>query len=124
MENPYQSPNASVVTRERGNDLLDDVVGGQKQAIWAMLLYVAAGVLRIGLAPMAMLALLCLLMSWMGIYRMGRGLGYPLWLRIVLIVLMLVPLVGLLVLVSLSARATSRLRKAGYSVGLMGARNY
>jgi len=32
--------------------------------------------------------------------------------------------VGLLVLVMLSSKATSRLRKAGYSVGLLGARDY
>jgi uncharacterized protein involved in cysteine biosynthesis len=46
------------------------------------------------------------------------------WGRIVLLILMLVPLVGLIVLVVLSSRATARLRKAGYSVGLMGARDY
>lgn len=125
MENPYRSPQASVVAREKGSDSLDDVVGGQKLVIYAMLMYIGTAVLRGGLAPLAMLlGLACLVMSWIGIYRIGRGLGYPLWWRIVLLLLMLIPLVGLLVLAALSGRATSRLRKAGYSVGLMGARDY
>ncbi|WP_457097911.1 hypothetical protein [Lysobacter sp. P5_B9] len=42
MENPYQSPTADVVApvkRERFNDRLDDVAYGQKNIIYAILLY-------------------------------------------------------------------------------------
>jgi len=124
MENPYRSP-AAAIARESASESLDDVVSGQKQVIYAILLYIGAAILRLGIGPLAMLlGLGCLVLSWMGIYRIGRGLGYPLWWRIVLLISMLIPLVGLLVLAALSSRATSRLRKAGYSVGLMGARDY
>lgn len=125
MENPYQSPGASVDVREKRGSLLDDVASGQKLVIYAILLYFLAAALRTVIGPIAALVFLgCLIMSWTGIYRIARGLEYPIWWRIVLLVLMLVPLVGLLVLVMLSSKATGRLRKAGYSVGLLGARDY
>jgi hypothetical protein len=125
VENPYQSPSAVVTTRERPSSLLDDVASGQKLVIYAILLYFVAAFLRTVVGPIALVALLiCMLMSWTGIYKITRGLDYPIWGRIALLLLMLIPLVGLLVLVSLSAKATARLRKAGYSVGLMGARDY
>lgn len=125
MENPYQSPSAVVDVREKPSASLGDVVSGQKLVIYAILLYFLAAALRTVVGPVALLAFLaCLIMSWTGIYKIARGLDYPLWWRIVLLVLMLIPLVGLLVLVMLSSKATSRLRKASYSVGLMGARDY
>lgn len=125
MENPYHSPRADVSTREGPSESLDDVVSGQKLVIYAILLYFAAALLRVALGPIAIvLALACMVMSWVGMYRMTRGLEYPMWWRIVLMVLMLVPLLGLLVLVVLSSKGTTRLREAGYSVGLLGARDY
>lgn len=125
MENPYQSPNAVVDVREQRSSSLGDVASGQKLVIYAILLYFLAAALRTVVGPVALLALLaCLVMSWTGIYRIARGLDYPVGWRIVLLVLMLIPLVGLLVLVVLSSKATGRLRKAGYSVGLLGARDY
>jgi hypothetical protein len=125
MENPYQSPEAVVDAREKPSASLGDVVSGQKLVIYAILLYFLVALLRASVGPVALVALLgCLALSWTGIYRIGRGLDYPVWGRIVLLILMLVPLIGLIVLVVLSSRATARLRKAGYSVGLMGARDY
>jgi hypothetical protein len=125
MENPYQSPGAIVDVQEKPSASLGDVVSGQKLVIYAILLYFLAAALRTAVGPIALLLVFaCLAMSWAGIYKIARGLDYPVWWRIVLLVLMLVPLVGLLVLVMLSSKATSRLRKAGYSVGLMGARDY
>ncbi|HJR56497.1 MAG TPA: hypothetical protein VJ798_07950 [Rhizomicrobium sp.] len=125
MENPYRSPNSAVLERERSGPELDDVASGQKLIIYAILLYFVAAASRVVIGPLAILPLLiCLGMSWTGIYRLGRGLGYAMWVRILLLILMLVPLVGLIVLVVLSSRATSRLKEAGYSVGLMGVRDY
>ena len=117
MENPYQSPGAVLEVREKRSASLDDVASGQKLVIYAILLYFLAAALRTAVGPIAALAFLaCLVMSWVGIYKIARGLDYPVWGRIVLLVLMLVPLVGLLVLVMLSSRATSRLRQAGYAL--------
>jgi hypothetical protein len=128
MENPYQSPSAPLTVRgnrDRNDHSLDDVAYGQKKVIYAILLYFAAafGAKLIGL--LVLFALLgCIVLSWTGIYQITRGLGYAMWWRLLLLILMLVPLVGLLVLVMLSSRATARLRDAGYEVGLIGARNY
>ena len=41
--------------------------------------------------------------------------------KILLVILMFVPLVNLITLLVLNARATRRLREAGYKVGLLGA---
>lgn len=128
MENPYQSPTVNVVSpvvRERYSDHLDDVAYGQKKVIYAILLYLAAvGLIQfLGFFSLAAL-LISIGMSWAGIYKITRGLKYPFWLRLVLLALMLLPLVGLLVLLFLSNRATARLKQAGFSVGLLGARRY
>ncbi|HEY0504015.1 MAG TPA: hypothetical protein VGD42_11045 [Lysobacter sp.] len=125
MENPYRSPQAAVSTREQRSDSLGDVATGQKLVIYAIALNIVGLALRAGSPSLTILVLAaCLVMSWIGIYRLARGLEYPTWARIGLMLLMLVPLLGLLVMVMLSSRATTRLRKAGYSVGLMGARDY
>lgn len=125
MENPYRSPHAAVLERPRPGPELDDVASGQKLVIYAILLYFVAAAARAVLGPLATVPLLiCLGMGWTGIYRLSRGLGDAMWMRIALLILMLVPLVGLIVLVILSSRGTSRLKKAGYSVGLLGARDY
>lgn len=111
--------------REKRTPLLDDVASGQKIAVYAILLYIVGAGVREVAGPAALLVFLaCLVMAWIGIYRIARGLGYAIWWRIVLMALMLLPLVGLLVLALLSSRATARLRKAGFSVGLVGARDY
>ena len=57
----------------------------------------------------------------MGILRISSGLGYGTGTKVILVILMFVPLVGLITLLVLNAKATNRLREAGYKVGLLGA---
>lgn len=128
MENPYQSPATTVITpvvRERYSDHLDDVAYGQKKVIYAILLYLAGlGLIQfLGFFSLAAL-LISIGLSWTGIYKITRGLKYPFWLRLLFLALMLLPLVGLFALLFLSNRATARLKQAGFSVGLVGARGY
>lgn len=128
MDNPYQSPAAAVVdrvVREKYSDRLDDVAYGQKNIVYAILLYFAsAGLAQItGLLAFGAL-IICIGLSWSGIYRICRGLEYALSLRVVFLLLMLVPLVGLFALLFLNNRATARLKAAGFTVGLLGARRY
>lgn len=124
MENPYQGPSAVVFSREEPNARLDDTASGQKLVVYAILLYFVAAASQMVIGPLAILPMLiCIGMSWTGTYKISRGLDYPMWVRILLLILMIVPLLGLLVLVVLSSRATARLKAAGYSVGLLGARN-
>ena len=125
MGNPYQAPEASVFKKSEPDTGLDDVASGQKLIIYAILLYFLCAALKAVLGPLVLLPILiCLGLSWTGIYKISRGLDYPMWARIILLVLMLIPLVGLLVLLALSSRATTKLKAAGYSVGLLGARDY
>ena len=128
MENPYQSPLAEITfqpRRERHNPQLDDVASGQKLVISAILIYFAAAF--VGSLVPALAGLMILLssgMSWVGIYRISRGIAYAMWARIAMMIMVVIPLIGLLVLLRLNNRATSKLKEAGYSVGLMGARGY
>lgn len=125
MENPYQAPRASILNKQKQSAGLDDVASGQKLIIYAILLYCLCAALKAVIGPLVLLpALVCLGLSWTGIYRISRGLDYPMWARIILLALMLIPLIGLVVLLMLSSRATARLKAAGYSVGLLGARDY
>lgn len=125
MENPYQSSGSTLQPAQLRNASLDALASGQKLVVYAVLAYIAAVFLGSVLGPVALLLLLLMLvLGWMGLFRISGGLNHPLWLRVLLIVLTLVPLVGLLVLLVMSNRATARLRDAGYSVGLLGVRDY
>ena len=129
MENPYQAPQATV--REELNDTSNtsDLLTGQKRVIYAALLYIATGAVSViggenVLASLVVIALVFgfLFLGWTGIYKISRGLGYGMGSRIFIMLLMLVPLVGLLTLLMTNSRATKALKAAGYSVGLLGAR--
>ena len=89
-----------------------------------MLGFIGAAGGQLGGLLVLLIGALLLGMGFIGVYRIARGLGCPMWLRVLLLLLLFIPLVGLLVLASLNARATRRLRDAGYQVGLLGARNY
>ncbi|HEY5852053.1 MAG TPA: hypothetical protein VIT62_14965 [Lysobacter sp.] len=83
MESPYQSPQSYVLNPRKGDEALDDVASGQKLAIYAIVLYFVAVGLRVAIGPLAFVAVLaCLGMSWVGVYRISRGLGHALWWRI------------------------------------------
>lgn len=131
MNNPYQGPRASVAIAPVPTPRLEDVAQGQKLVIYAILMNLLLFGLNaigrngggLGVTVLSACALLaCVVLGWTGIYRLARGLGCALWLRLVLLPMMLVPLLGLLIMLMLSGRATKHLRAAGYSVGLLGAR--
>lgn len=125
LENPYQSSGSTLQPAQQRSASLDALASGQKLVIYAALSYIAAAFLGSVLGPAAwLLILLMLVLGGMGLFRISGGLNHPLWLRVLLILLTLLPLVGLLVLLVMSNRATGRLRDAGYSVGLLGVRDY
>ncbi|HEX2830205.1 MAG TPA: hypothetical protein VHP37_27950 [Burkholderiales bacterium] len=123
-ENPYQTPQARVEDTVDDQKGIEDVRTGQRLVIFAVLLNLLSIVLS--LAALAILTLplqlVTLVMSFMGVLRVARGFGMSTLAKAGLVILMFVPLVNLVTLVVLSSRATSRLRGAGYKVGLMGAR--
>ena len=123
MSNPYEAPKAQVGDSLRDDPGIEEVASGQKLVIYAILVYLAIILVRGGAGPVAgLLAIVSLVLSLMGILRISNGLGYGTGTKVLLVILMFVPLVGLITLLVLNAKATSRLREAGYQVGLLGAR--
>jgi hypothetical protein len=122
QDNPFQTPNSSVGATATEVAGIADVASGQKLVIYAILVYFLAIVLQFVIGPFAALLLLgTLVMAILGIVRLASGLGISIAMRIVLVILLFIPLVGLIVLLSLNSRATKALREAGYRVGLLGA---
>ncbi|MBT2117378.1 hypothetical protein KK141_02700 [Dyella sp. LX-66] len=122
MSNPYEAPKAPVGDTLRNDPGIEQVASGQKLVIYAILVYLAIILVRgAGETIAALLAITSLVLSLMGILRIGSGLGYGTGTKVILVILMFVPLVGLITLLVLNAKATNRLREAGYKVGLLGA---
>ena len=120
--NPYQAPKAPVDTGVDSSEDIEKVRTGQKTILWAIVLNIGGTLLNFAVPLLGVLAALAaLVMSFVGIVRLGAGLGYSTAARVGLCILMFVPLVNLITLLIVNSRATSRLRDAGYKVGLMGA---
>lgn len=107
---------------------LEKLRSGQRLIIAGILLNIVTAPLRMGqpdnavLAIGGLLGLAAIVLSIIGLLRMGSGLGIHLAWRIVLCVLMIVPLINLITLLLVNVRATRRLRDNGFKVGLLGAR--
>jgi len=68
-----------------------------------------------------LLGVAAIIVSIVGLLRMGAGLGIHIVWRILLCVVMIVPLINLIILLMLNSRATRHLTDNGYKVGLFGA---
>lgn len=138
MDNPYSPPRTNVEPApsiDAGNlARLEKIRTGQRFVIVAILLYFGAAAVSallddaMSLMAVTMISLVILVLSvamivmaLLGLFGMWSGLGTAMVYRIVMVLLLFLPLVGLLVLASSSARATKRLRANGYRVGLLGA---
>ena len=120
--NPYEAPKADVSAPMVDEAGIEQVASAQKLIIYSILAYFAAAAIRAMLGPLGLLvALGAVLMGLVGTYRLCSGLGFSTASRIILMVLMCVPLVSLIVLLVLNAKATRKLQAAGYRVGLLGA---
>ena len=107
-----------------GAQPIEKVASGQKLIIYAILV----NFLTIGLVAAfgdiaGLVGIVAIVMSFIGMFRLAGGLGYSTAAKILLVVLLVVPLVGLITLLVLNSRATKALREAGYKVGLLGARH-
>ena len=122
MDNPYRSPESSVVDNA-AREGIELVASGQKLVIYAILAYFAAAAVRATMGDIGFLvAFAALGLAILGIVRLGKGLGLHIAVRVLCVVLMFIPLVGLIMLLVLNGMATRRLKAAGYKVGLGGAR--
>jgi len=102
---------------------IEKVAYGQKLIIYAILVQFLTVGLQAAFGDIAgLVGIIAIAMSLVGILHLASGLGYSISAKIVLVILILVPLVGLITLLVLNSRATKVLRAAGYKVGLLGAR--
>ena len=118
--NPYRAPDARTAAPVDGD--IEAVAAGQKLVIYAILVYFLAAAARVAIGPVALVGgLVALGLALAGILRVGTGMGDSTAIKVLCVVLMFIPLVGLIMLLVLNSRATSRLRAAGYRVGFLGA---
>jgi hypothetical protein len=138
--NPYSPPKAEVrdvFDPEMDQERVQRLRSGQKLAIYAILIYLVTLIVQMSLAgaphspraPGLLMAsgfvlmaggLAALIMSLMGVWKMGYGLGVGTILRVVMLIFMIVPVINILLLLIVNARATRKLRQAGYKVGFLG----
>lgn len=106
---------------------IEKVRTGQRLLIVAILLNLVAQTMRFTtveptlVLTSAGVALFAVGLSILGIVRMSGGLGFNLGLQFAFGILMFIPLVNLITLFVLNAKATRALREAGLRVGFFGA---
>jgi hypothetical protein len=124
VNNPYDAPKSNVEDTVAHSDALDQVASGQRLIIYSIVLGLGAMIMdRSSPGPLVFaLVIIGLVLSIIGMLRLCNGMGYSTLNKVFLIITLFIPIVSLLVLVSLSIRATGRLKEAGYKVGLFGAK--
>ena len=104
---------------------IEQVRTGQRLAVAAILLNLLTVVLLTvpeGALIRAPLVLVAIVLAVLGIVRMSRGLGINLVVIVLMALGMVMPLLNLVILLVINARATRFLRDHGYQVGLFGAK--
>jgi hypothetical protein len=122
--NPYDAPKSVVEDAVDHSQGLDQVASGQKLVIYSIVLsfLIMAANATLPQALVFALLLVTIVMSIIGVVRLCNGLGYSTSTKVLLIIGLFLPIVSLIVLISLSVKATNRLKAAGYKVGLLGAK--
>jgi hypothetical protein len=106
-----------------GSGSLEDVAEGQRWIIYAILVNIAALIARVAVGDIwALVALGSAVLAIAGVLRLAKGLGYSTGVKVLLVIAIFLPLVSLITLVVLSARANEALKAGGYKVGLLGAK--
>ena len=125
-QNPYESPNSEVSDPLPDNpEALQALAAAQRFAILVVLAYIGMLVLAAFVENETVLNILgvaVLVGGMVAIARLSRALGHGWGITILFLFLLLLPLIGLILLLVLNARATKRVKEAGYTVGLLGAK--
>ena len=61
------------------------------------------------------------IMALFGVFRVAIGMGYALWVRILLTILLFLPPINIFIILLRFDRAIKALRRAGYRIGFLGA---
>lgn len=121
---PYTTPTAELKESYQFDEKkIERTALGQKLVIYAIVIYFVAIGLQLAIGPnAALLAFVSLALSLVGLVNLLSGMDTHIAVKVLLFVFMFVPLINLLTLVRMNARATKKLTEAGYKVGLFGAR--
>jgi hypothetical protein len=121
--NPFQTPVADLAAEPPGAASLSELARGQKLLIYAILINIAAIVLRnaVGALGAVVLGLMTLVLAITGIFGIAAALRFSTLAKWLLALSMLIPFVNLIVMLLLNVRATKVLKSGGYKVGLLGA---
>lgn len=124
---PYQAPGSSI-DKEDVDASLDETTfnhlsGGQKLAIYSILIYFATGATASVLGGLAVLLLIAaLILGIVGFVRILLGSDLGAFAKGALFIAMFIPVLNLFALARISSIATNALRAAGYRVGFFGAK--
>ena len=120
-DNPYKPPEAEVESKKEVSEIeskkLKSLASGQKLIIYAILVYFlafAAG----QVSPIAAMVLVFASFALSVLVLLNVHIVF----KILYFLLLFLPLLNILALLSINARATKMLRKGGYKVGLLGAK--
>ena len=125
--NPYTPPSAPITDLSQAGadslEALNRIANGQRHIIYALLVQIVAYALS-RVSPQIGLLLVAgaFLYAVVAVVKLASALGFSVLSRVLLCIGLLIPLVSLLVLATLSARASRRLRAGGFEVGFLGAR--
>lgn len=102
----------------------EQVCSGLRIAVWSILLNLVSVLLLVvpeGAMIRAAVVLLAIVLAVWGTVRMARGMNFDLIVIVLLAMVMVLPMVNLVILLVVNARAARFLRSHGYRVGLFGA---
>jgi hypothetical protein len=126
-QNPYAAPQADVadVVQAEAVDIrrMNRVASAQKFVIYSLLAALAATGIRslVGSEVGLLLGVLVTILMMVGAVRLDGALNGSILSRILYALTMLLPLISLIIMFTLSLRASKELKAAGYKVGLLGA---
>ena len=124
--NPYSPPSAPITDLSQSGDSLERlnrIARWQRHVMYALLVQIAAYALGRGAPSIGMLLLLAAFVyAAVAVVQLAAALGFSIVSRVLLCIGLLIPLISLLVLAVLSARASKRLRAGGFKVGFLGAK--
>ncbi|WP_144394945.1 hypothetical protein [Pleionea sediminis] len=122
--NVYKPPEAELQPLDSSQNIkFEKVATGQRLIIYAILIYFSAVALRFVIGPFVLIfVLVSLVISIIGVAKMLDGMESHIVTRIFVFFLLFVPLINLLTLLSLNSRASKKLKSAGYTIGLLGAK--
>jgi hypothetical protein len=125
LDEKHYQPTSSDVSQEPSfsETKFNRIANGQKPLIYAALAYfVIVALVTTVSGQLGLLVIVPFVMALVGVVRVLIGLGSHVVIKIVYITIMFLPILNILALASGSARATKAMRKAGYKVGLLGAK--